>query len=61
METITGKERIMRKEMIGMTTARNGRVKFVDYFESVHEAGALDAKTKELLHIAVVLALRCEK
>ncbi len=44
-----------------MTTAKKGREKFVDYFETVHEAGALDDKTKELLHIAVVLALRCEK
>lgn len=33
---------------------------FKHYFESVHEAGALDAKTKELMHLALVLALHCE-
>ena len=30
------------------------------YFAEVHEAGALDAKTKELMHLALVLAYHCE-
>lgn len=30
------------------------------YFTEVHEAGTLDAKTKELMHLALVLALHCE-
>ena len=34
--------------------------KLHDFFESAHAPGALDAKTKELLHIALLLALRCE-
>lgn len=33
---------------------------FKKYFESVHAPGALDAKTKELMHLALVLALHCE-
>jgi alkylhydroperoxidase/carboxymuconolactone decarboxylase family protein YurZ len=33
---------------------------FKDFFQSAHQAGALDAKTKELIHIALVLAMRCE-
>lgn len=35
-------------------------VHFREYFQSVHQAGALDAKTKELMHLALVLALHCE-
>lgn len=31
-----------------------------EYFTEAHQAGALDAKTKELMHLALVLALHCE-
>jgi len=34
--------------------------KFKSYFEEAHKASVLDEKTKELIHIAVVLALHCE-
>ncbi|NMP21190.1 hypothetical protein [Sulfobacillus harzensis] len=37
---------------------RNGE--FQAYFQETHKAGALDAKTKELLHLALVLAYHCE-
>ena len=30
------------------------------FFKSAHAEGALDARTKELIHIAVVTALHCE-
>ncbi len=30
------------------------------YFAEAHASGALDAKTKELMHLALVLALHCE-
>ena len=33
---------------------------YVDYFKETHAAGALDAKTKALMHLALVLALHCE-
>jgi len=33
---------------------------FKTYFAETHQAGALDAKTKELMHLALVLALHCE-
>ena len=33
---------------------------FSAYFKDVHAGGALDAKTKELIHLALVLALHCE-
>jgi alkylhydroperoxidase/carboxymuconolactone decarboxylase family protein YurZ len=33
---------------------------FQTYFEQVHAQGALDAKTKELMHLALVLAFHCE-
>jgi len=33
---------------------------FGAYFQDVHAGGALDAKTKELIHLALVLALHCE-
>lgn len=33
---------------------------FKAYFTGAHGAGALDAKTKELMHLALVLALHCE-
>ena len=34
--------------------------KFRDFFDAAHASGALDAKTKELIHLACVLALHCE-
>lgn len=34
--------------------------KFRELYDSAHAPGALDAKTKELIHIAVALALHCE-
>ncbi|MBX5468187.1 MAG: hypothetical protein K6U14_11960 [Firmicutes bacterium] len=33
---------------------------FQQYFAEAHESGALDAKTKELMHLALVLAYHCE-
>jgi alkylhydroperoxidase/carboxymuconolactone decarboxylase family protein YurZ len=33
---------------------------YADYFKEAHAGGALDAKTKELMHLALVLALHCE-
>lgn len=36
------------------------RKNFREYFEEAHAAGALDAKTKELMHLALVLAMHCE-
>ena len=41
-------------------SVENSGAKLRDFFESAHAAGALDAKTKELMHIALVLALGCE-
>jgi alkylhydroperoxidase/carboxymuconolactone decarboxylase family protein YurZ len=38
----------------------NSRKSYAEYFEETHAAGALDAKTKELMHLALVLALHCE-
>lgn len=38
----------------------DSRQSYADYFKEVHAAGALDAKTKELMHLALVLALHCE-
>ncbi len=43
-----------------MSLSKNTQNKFRAFFDSAHESGALDEKTKELIHIAVVLALRCE-
>lgn len=34
--------------------------KFRGLYDAAHAEGALDAKTKELIHLAVVLALHCE-
>jgi len=36
------------------------RKSYSDFFQETHAAGALDAKTKELMHLALVLALHCE-
>lgn len=33
---------------------------FTRYIVQSHSAGALDAKTKQLIHLAVALALKCE-
>jgi alkylhydroperoxidase/carboxymuconolactone decarboxylase family protein YurZ len=33
---------------------------YESYFKEAHAGGALDAKTKELMHLALVLALHCE-
>ena len=33
---------------------------FQTYYQDTHKAGALDAKTKELMHLALVLAYHCE-
>jgi alkylhydroperoxidase/carboxymuconolactone decarboxylase family protein YurZ len=38
----------------------DSRKTYYDYFKEAHAAGALDAKTKELMHLALVLALHCE-
>lgn len=33
---------------------------YIDYYKLAHTDGALDAKTKELIHIAALLAMRCD-
>ncbi|MDQ6899027.1 MAG: hypothetical protein M3072_05885 [Candidatus Dormibacteraeota bacterium] len=38
----------------------NGSQSYTDYFKEAHADGALDAKTKELMHLALVLAFHCE-
>lgn len=38
----------------------NSYQSYADYFKETHAAGALDAKTKELMHLALVLAYHCE-
>ncbi len=38
----------------------DSRKSYVEYFKETHAAGALDAKTKELMHLALVLAFHCE-
>jgi hypothetical protein len=38
----------------------DSRKTYADYFKETHAAGVLDAKTKELMHLALVLALHCE-
>ncbi len=43
-----------------MVLADESKEKFRSFFKSAHEPGALDAKTKELLHIVLVVAMRCE-
>jgi len=32
----------------------------MDYYYATHEDGVLDRKTKQLIHICMVLAFRCE-
>jgi alkylhydroperoxidase/carboxymuconolactone decarboxylase family protein YurZ len=36
------------------------RPQFKAYFDDAHAGGTLNAKTKELMHLAVVLAVNCE-
>jgi len=38
----------------------DGNKSYASYFKETHTAGVLDAKTKELMHLALVLALHCE-
>ena len=33
---------------------------YFDFFKETHAAGGLDTKTKELMHLALVLAVHCE-
>jgi len=33
---------------------------FREFYDAAHAAGALDKKTKELIHLVVALALHCE-
>jgi len=37
-----------------------GNEHYGQYFKETHAEGALDAKTKELMHLALVLAYHCE-
>ena len=55
-------------EIIALLNVRGGKMDLVhhtkevytDFFQSAHQKGALAAKTKELIHLALVLAMRCE-
>ncbi len=38
----------------------NDHEHYKEYFKETHADGALDAKTKELMHLALVLAYHCE-
>jgi alkylhydroperoxidase/carboxymuconolactone decarboxylase family protein YurZ len=42
------------------TSYFTGNEHFAEYFKETHTDGALDAKTKELMHLALVLAFHCE-
>ena len=46
--------------MIRISKAKETAEKYFSFFEAAHEEGALDAKTKKLLHIATVLTWGCE-
>ena len=46
--------------MPDLTAYFSSNPEFVSYFREVHADGALDAKTKELIHLALVLAYHCE-
>lgn len=37
-----------------------GNAAFAEFYEKSHAPAALDEKTKRLMHLAVVLALKCE-
>lgn len=43
-----------------MELIRHTKEVYDDFFQSAHRDGALDAKTKRLIHLALVLAMRCE-
>jgi AhpD family alkylhydroperoxidase len=43
-----------------MALVNENKENFAKFFQGAHKDGALDAKTKELLHIVLVLAMRCE-
>lgn len=40
--------------------AKENLEKFQLFFKSAHSKGVLDEKTKQLMHIALVIAMRCE-
>jgi alkylhydroperoxidase/carboxymuconolactone decarboxylase family protein YurZ len=43
-----------------LSKAKEVTRKYHSFYQSAHEEGVLDLKTKKLLHLATVLALRCE-
>jgi alkylhydroperoxidase/carboxymuconolactone decarboxylase family protein YurZ len=43
-----------------MDLIRHTKEVYEDFFQSAHKVGALDAKTKKLIHLSLVLAMRCE-
>jgi len=43
-----------------MELIKHTREVYDDFFQSARKDGALDAKTKRLIHLALVLAMRCE-
>ncbi|WP_279233486.1 hypothetical protein [Desulfofundulus thermobenzoicus] len=43
-----------------MSLAELTQEKHDEFFKLTHTAGVMDQKTKQLIHTAVVLALRCE-
>ncbi|HOG16921.1 MAG TPA: hypothetical protein PLB96_06200 [Syntrophales bacterium] len=43
-----------------MDLVRHTKEAYADFFQSAHQDGVLDAKTKKLIHLALVLAMRCE-
>ena len=43
-----------------MDLIKNTKEMYDDFFKSAHRPGALDTKTKMLIHIALTLAMRCE-
>jgi alkylhydroperoxidase/carboxymuconolactone decarboxylase family protein YurZ len=38
----------------------NASREFKQWFDKAHDGGALDKKTKELIHLALALAFHCE-
>ena len=43
-----------------MNLVHDTKEMYDNFFQSAHQDGALDAKTKKLIHLALVLAMRCE-
>ena len=43
-----------------MELIKDTKQHYDDFFKSAHRTGALDYKTKMLIHIALTLAMRCE-